>query len=533
LNSGLINGDEARARRKAIADEADFYGAMDGASKFVRGDAVAALIIVLVNLIGGFVVGVVEHHLSFSQAIHTYSLLSVGDGLASQIPALLLSISTGIVVTRAAGEDEDFGSQFLGQLVLQHRAIRMAGLVVAVIGFIPGLPHLAFIIVGTGIYLMGRRARTSAERQAAAKSAAEMQAPEPVIELTAETLAPEMRVDPLELEIAADLVDLVDATRGGDLLERVRGLRRKVARELGIVIPPVRTRDNVDLPPSTYAIRLHGVEVARGQAPPGKVLVIGQGVDDLPGDPTTDPVFGLPARFVPAELRHLAAVAGATVVDRSSLVTTHLGEIVSRNAGKLLTRQALRSLIDVVKTSDPVVVEELASAQVGLSEVQRVLCDLLDEGVSIRDLVRILEAITERAATSKDHDSLLEAARTVLGPAICARYTSPEGVLHAITLDPLLEQSLVESVRPGDEGPVLAIDPSLAEHLVEEVGRLAVEAEQRGQSPVLVCSSRLRPALRRLLKAALPRLGVISVNELGLQVQPERIGVVNIAAATV
>ncbi len=533
LNSGLIDGEEALRRRKAISDEADFYGAMDGASKFVRGDAVAAVVIVLVNLIGGFIVGVIQHHMSFTKAVDTYSLLSVGDGLVSQLPALLLSISTGIVVTRAGGQDDDFGSQLVGQLANQHRAVRMAGAAIALVGLFPGLPHLAFIIVGTAVYLMGRRARSTADRLAAAKAEAEALGPPPAAELTPATLASDMRVDALELELAFDLVDLVDATRGGDLLERVRGLRRKIARDLGIVIPPVRTRDNIDLPAGTYTIRLHGVEVARGEAPPGKALAIGQGIDDLPGEPTTDPVFGLPARWIPDELRHLATTVGVTVVDRSSLLTTHLGEIVARNAGGLVSRQQVRALIDVAKETDPVVVEELGNAQVGLAEVQQVLCALLDEGVSIRDLVRILEALTERARTSKDFDSLLEAARLALGPAICTRYTGEAGRLPVITIEASLEQSLVDSLRPGENGLMLAIDPATAERLIAETGRLAMSSEQQGDTPVIVCNGRLRPALRRLLATALPRLGVLAVGELGPQVVPDRIGVVSFASAPV
>ncbi|HUY86055.1 MAG TPA: FHIPEP family type III secretion protein, partial [Acidimicrobiales bacterium] len=315
-----------------------------------------------------------------------------------------------------------------------------------------------------------------------------------------------------------------------DLLERVRGLRKKIAADKGIVIPPVRTRDNVNLENGRYVIRLHGVEAAAGRAPSGHVLAIGDGIDDLPGESTREPVFGLAAKWVPVEFRHLAVMSGVTVIDRSSVITTHLGEVVASNAGSLLSRQQLKALIDVVKATDPVVVEEVGTTQLTLADIQGVLCDLLDEGVPIRDMVRILEAVTEKAKQAKDHDSLLDAARIALGPAICAMYAT-DGILAVITLDAALEHALVESLKVGENGLVLAIDPAQAEALVHEVGRLAAEAEQQGKSPVLVCGSRLRPAIRRLVKTAAPRLGVLSTSELAPQIRLDRLGIVNLAGA--
>ncbi|MDA8293712.1 MAG: flagellar biosynthesis protein FlhA [Actinomycetota bacterium] len=524
LNSGLITEAEARRRRQEIANEADFYGAMDGASKFVRGDAIAAVVITAINLLGGFAVGMLERHLSASAAVHTYSLLSVGDGLVSQIPALLLSISTGLVVTRAA-TDDDFGTDVVGQVRRQHRAVRVASVVILLLAFIPGLPHLAFLVVGGILFVLSGRL---AKATAAEAPADEEQQPETPDVDAPQLLAGEVRVDPLELELSLDLVDLVDASKGGDLLERVKGLRRKVAGDLGLIVPPVRTRDNLDLEPGTYAIRLHGVEVGRGQAPPGRLLAIGDGLSGLPGEETVEPVFGLAAKWVPAELRQQALMAGATVVDRSSVITTHLGEVIADNAGRLLSAQQLRTLLDLVKEREPVVVEEMAAAQVSLSELQHVLCDLLDEGVPIRDLGRITEAVSERARTSKDPDALLEAARDALGPAITALYAS-EGTLAVITIDAVDERALVDGVVAGDRGTVLAIDPKQAESLVEQVRALAEQAEQQGRRPVLLCSSRLRPAAHRLLAGPVPRLGVLAVNEIGPQVQLERIGTVHLA----
>jgi flagellar biosynthesis protein FlhA len=522
LNSGSITESEARRRREEISNEADFYGAMDGASKFVRGDAIAAVVITLINLVGGFAVGIVQHHLTAGDSVHTYSLLSVGDGLVSQIPALLLSISTGIMVTRASTED-DFGTDLLTQVRRQHHAVRVASIVMLAMALIPGLPHIAFLAVGGVLFFVSGRFKASAAK-AAEPDTALVEAPLDVDSPAA--LAGEVRIDPLELELALDLIDLVGD--GGDLLDRVKGLRRKIAGDLGLIVPPVRTRDNLDLAPGSYAIRLHGVEVGRGLAPPGRLLCIGDGVDALPGEATVEPVFGLAAKWVPTELRQQALMAGATVVDRSSVITTHLGEVIADNAGRLLSTQQLRTLLDLVKEREPVVMEEMAAASLSLSELQRVLCELLHEGVPIRDLGRITEAVSERARITKDPDALLEAARNALGPAITALYTT-DGVLHVMTIDAADERMMLDAMAPGEHGAILTIDPDKAEQLVALVGSLAERAEQEGHQPVLLCSSRLRPALYRLLHGPVPRLRVVGVNEIGSNVQLERIGTVHLA----
>ncbi len=534
LNAGLIDQAEARRRRQEISDEADFYGAMDGASKFVRGDAIAAIVITAINLIGGLAVGVVQHHLSLTAAVHRYSLLSVGDGLVSQIPALLLSISTGLVVTRAATDDQDFGTDVIAQVRRQHRAITVAGAVMGLLGLVPGLPHFAFLLIAGGLALAGRRAAASFE--ASEKDKSLVPAPDSgdatVDPDSPQALAAEMRVEPLELEIGTNLIDLVDSDRGGDLLDRVKGLRRKLAVEKGLIIPSVRTRDNVNLDPNAYAIRINGVETATGTAPPGRFLAIGDGLDLVPGEATTEPVFGLPAKWVPAESRQQALIAGATVIDRSSVITTHLGEISARYAGRLLSAQQVRQLLDRMKPTDSAVLDEMATAQVSLTDVHRVLCTLLDEGVAIRDLVRIVEAITVRARQSKDPEALVEAARQALGPAITAQYAK-DGTVAAITLDAALERQLIEAVRTGDQGAYLAIDGGLAEALVREVHAVATRVEQAGHDAVLICASRLRTPLQQLIAAGARRVAVISINELGPQVRVERMGVVNVAAETV
>ena len=533
LNAGTIDEFEAKRRRKEISDEADFYGAMDGASKFVKGDAIAAIVIVLINLIGGFVIGVVQKGMSFGDAISHYSLLTVGDGLVAQIPALLISLSSGLIVTRAA-TNSDLGTDLMQQLTSQRRTLQIAGGAVAALALVPGLPKPPFIIVGGAFLFLASRLPTDAEKDAdnAANALADAQANAPRTD-TPEQIVHEMRVEPLELEIAYDLIDLVDTARGGDLLERVRSLRRKLAMELGIVIPLVRTRDNLDLPQHTYAIRVHGVELGRGEAPPGHVLVLGaehtQG--SLPGMITTEPVFGLPAIWVPNEFRHQAEVVGATVVDRPSVITTHLAEIVRRHASRLLARQDVKTLVDIVKQTDPVVVDEINAAGVTHGDIQRVLQALLEEGVTIRDLVPIFEVISEKSRVTKDTEQIAEAVRSSLGPAISAMY-AVNGKLSIFTLEPMIEHALADTLRQGEHGSFLAIDPAFAEQLARSIAHEAEAAEARGIDPTFVCAAQLRSALRKLLRAAAPRLPVLSYTELGHQLSLDTIGVVNVVQPT-
>jgi flagellar biosynthesis protein FlhA len=339
-----------------------------------------------------------------------------------------------------------------------------------------------------------------------------------------------VEVDPLGLELAADLVDLVDSRSGGDLLDRVKALRRKVAGELGIVIPPVRTRDSLELPPHTYAIKLYGVEVARGEAPRGTMLAIGDVISSLPGRSTREPVFGLEAKWIPAEMRHQAETAGATVVDRASVVTTHLADVVHQHAAHLLGREDVRLLTDVVKRTHPAVVEELTPAQLSLGEVQRVLRALLEERVPIRDLVRILEALSVRASVSKDLDGLVEAARSALEPALAAPYLV-DGTLHAISFDPLLEQRMLEGLRQTEHGATLVIDPETAQHVLITLGQLVTTAENQGLQPVLVCAPQLRAAVRRFVRPAVERLPVLAYTELNAARTVSSAGVVDAAPA--
>ena len=528
LNAGLINEKQARKRRTEVTAEADFYGSMDGASKFVKGDAIAAIIITLINLIGGMAIGVMQLGMAPGDAVSTYSLLTVGDGLVSQIPALLLSTATGIIVTRSAS-DGDMGTDLIAQLGRFKQPVRIAGGASLALCLIPGLPKLPFLVIG-GLFLLmaSRMQETTDVDEDADPQAAVDDEPKPD---SPEAIAEKMRVDPLELEVAYDLVDLVDASRGGDLLDRVKALRRKVAMETGLVIPLVRTRDNLDLPASQYVIWLNGVPAAKGTSPAGTVLAIGDMLDGLPGRATREPVFGLPAKWVPMELQRQAEMAGATVVDRSSVITTHLAEVVRQNAADLLGREDVRLLVEMVKRTHPIVVEELTPTLLTLGEIQRVLHGLLAENVSIRDLVRIFEALSVRAKTSTDVDGLVEAARAALGSAISQPYVTPDERLHVMTLDPAFEQRLLEAVRQSEGGQVLALDAGTVDALVNGCTGLLTDAERLGLAPVLVCSPQVRAALSRLMRQILPRLPVISYTEVSRTAQIESLGVVNGAVA--
>lgn len=525
LNSGLIDENQARDRRAEVSAEADFYGSMDGASKFVKGDAIAAVIIAIINLVGGFIIGMVQRGMDFQSALQSYSLMTVGDGIVSQIPALLISVATGIVVTRAATNNE-LGTDLLQQFGRSRMTIQIAGGVICLLAVVPGMPFLPFALVGGSVLFLSTRIPKDGQPVEVEPE------PEDLEPLTPQkdspmAIAQDMRVEPLELELAYDLIDLVDAANGGDLLDRVRALRRKLAQEIGIVVPLVRTRDNLDLPPRTYAIRVHGVEVARGSAPAGMVLAIGDELDDLPGTPTQEPVFGLAAKWVPAELREHMSLGTATVVDRSSVVTTHMAEVVRVHAPDLLGREDVKMLVDMVRQSNPVVVEELTPQPLSLGEVQRTLQSLLAERVCIRDLVRIFEAMSMRGKVTTDPDSLTEAARGALGPAIAASH-AVDGRLSVITFDPLLEQRLLENLRITEAGAQLLIDPMMAENVANQIMATAAAAEGAGDPPVFVCAQPLRLPIRRLLEQVAPRIPVLSYSELGGQLTLVTSGVVNV-----
>ena len=518
LNAGLINEDEARRRRAEIGAEADFYGAMDGGSKFVKGDAIAGIVITIINLIGGFAVGMLQMGMSAGESIQKFSLLTVGDGLVTQIPALLMSVSTGLIVTRATSES-DMGTTAGAQLTQSRIALQIAGAAAIGLALVPGMPKVPFVLVGAALLLAAQRAKAveaSAVVAAAAEPVAATTSPD-----TPEALIEQMRVPALEILLAPDLVDLVGSGTEADLLPRVRALRRKIALELGVVVPPVRTRDSVDLPRSTYVVRISGVEVGRGEAPAGRLLALGDNLDGIGGQAVVEPVFGLAGKWIPSELRSAAEMVGATVVDRVSVLITHLGAIIEANAGRLLSREDVRVLTEGVKSVNPSVVDELVPGLLSLGEVQRVLQGLLAEQVPIRDLGRIYEGLTLRAKVSTDPEGLVEAARAALGPALAAPH-SRDGALGVVTLDGGLEQLLLESVRPGPDGSQLLLDPVRADRLLSSARRVVAAAENAGHDVVLVCAPGLRPALRRTVSLGMPGLAVLSYPEVtnsGLRIE--------------
>jgi flagellar biosynthesis protein FlhA len=527
LNAGLITDVEARERRAAVSAEADFYGAMDGASKFVKGDAIAGIVIIIINVIGGIAIGMLQRGMEIGEAVETYTLLTIGDGLVTQIPALLMAVSTGMIVTRA-NTDSDMGSTASGQLTQSRQALTIAGVAALVMGIIPGMPILPFALVGVGLIFAGQRIKAGeTARQREADAAALL--PEPAKPDTPEDLIEQMRVHALEIQLAPDLVDLVTGT-SDDLLARVRALRRKIALEMGVVVPPVRTRDSVELPSGTYVIRIAGVEAGRGIAPRGRVLALGDNLDSLPGTSTVEPVFGLAGKWVPTEMRHSAELAGATVIDRVSVLVTHLSSLVSGNAARLLTREDVRVLTEGVKQVNPSAVDELVPGLLSLAEVQRVLQGLLVEQVAINDLPRIYEALSLRAKVSNDPEGLIEAARQALGPALTSRHLDG-ALLRVIMIDPGLEQSMLESMRPSELGTQLLLDQNAIESILTSLKETVMRLESAGHSAVLVCAPALRPAVRRLVSAQSNGLPVLSYQEVtAANADIETVGVVRVAA---
>jgi len=530
MNAGMITDKEARKRRADIAREADFYGAMDGASKFVRGDATAALMITGINLVGGIVVGVLQKHLGFSDSIHQYSLLTIGDGLAAQIPALLISVATGIIVTRSASE-RDLGSEIAKQILSQRKATQVAGFVITSFALVPGLPKIPFLVVGLLLLAIGRSVRDGLPAIFLDKPVAEAPALPPGPDKVArETVLKELPIDALELGVGFGLVPLVDRRAGGTLAQRVSLIRRQIASELGMVIPRVRIHDEVDLDSHEYVFKVRGSEVARGRIVAGHMLAMdpGDAAGKLQGIPTTEPAFGLPAIWIHQSQHTEAEALGYTVVDGESVIVTHLTETIRANAAQLLTRQDVRQLLDQLKSSNEAVVNEVIPDVLTLGEIQRVLQNLLGEGVSIRDLGAIVEAVGDKARLTRDPSLLAEYARQALGRAITAPYLDDNRTLHAITLDPTIEHEVVSAITQTTEGEYLAMEPSRAQAVLTALRAKSDEATARGGiRPVLLCSARVRRHLRRLVEQSLPHLAVCSYNEIASGISVETIGVVN------
>ena len=528
LNAGLISDVQARERRAEVSAEADFYGAMDGASKFVKGDAIAGIIIIIINIVGGIAIGMLQRGMEVGDALNTYALLTIGDGLVTQIPALLMAVSTGMIVTRSNAES-DMGSTASAQLSQSRIALTIAGGAAIVMAFIPGMPIMPFVLVGSLLIIAGQRIKASEAATQATLDAETAESSAPRSDTT-EDLIEQMRVHALEILLAPNLVDIV-SDASDDLLGRVRALRRKIAMDLGIVVPPVRTRDSVELPYSTYVIRIAGVEAGRGVAPAGKVLALGDNLDSLPGTTTVEPVFGLAGKWIPSEMRHSAEMTGATVIDRVSVVVTHLSSIITKNAARLLSREDVRVLTEGVKQVNPSAVEELVPGSLSLAEVQRVLQGLLVEQVPLNDLPRIYEALSLRAKVSTDAEGLIEAARQALGPALTSQYLDGQ-LLRVIMIDPLLEQSMLEGMRPSEHGTQILMDQTSTEAVLSSLRESVDRIESAGQSAVLVCAPALRPAIRRLVFTQAGGPPVLSYQEVtSAQVNIETVGVVRVAEA--
>ncbi|HWI65947.1 MAG TPA: flagellar biosynthesis protein FlhA [Symbiobacteriaceae bacterium] len=524
LNAGLITEGDARKRRTEIQRESDFYGAMDGASKFVKGDAVAGLIITAVNLVGGLIVGMMQQNMAFEQAWGHFSLRTVGDGLISQIPALLISTATGLVVTRTAGETglgDELGTQLFGDPIV----LMLAGGVVGALGLVPGLPTLAFVVVGGALVALGFTIRARQTKKAAA--VAEEPEPLPITnEAPPENVVALMPVDPLEVELGYALVPMAEAQKGGDLLERVVAVRKQVATNLGLLIPYIRVRDNLGLAPYQYVVKLRGIEVGNYELQPDRVLAMAPGDmdDSLPGQQTIEPAFGLPGVWISPSDRQRAELMGYTVVDPVSVVIAHLTEVIKEHANELLGRQEVRSMVDTVKESHPALIEELTPALLTLGEIQKVLSSLLTEGVPIRDLVLIFETLADWAGVTKDTEQLTERCRAALGRAI-VQHLGLGPVVHAITLAPDLEQTLIAATdRRGGGG----MDPMMAQAVVEAIAREGQNMAMQGLTPALVCAPALRPVVRRIARHAFSRLIVLSYAELDPKLEIEAVGVIRV-----
>ncbi|RJX30846.1 MAG: flagellar biosynthesis protein FlhA [Oxalobacter sp.] len=511
LNAGLIGEQEARARRQTVAQEAEFYGAMDGASKYVRGDAIAGIIVIIVNIVGGLIVGMLQHNLDFGTAIKNYTLLAIGDGLVAQIPALIISTAAGVVVSRVAS-DQDIGGQLITQLFTNPKVMYITAGIIGGMGLVPGMPHLAFLLLagalGGGAYLVSNRPQVSEEK---VEPVVQMPAPE-IEEATWQDILP---VDQLGLEVGYRLIPLVDQSQGGELLKRIKGIRKKFAQEVGFLAPPIHIRDNLELRPAGYRIMLKGVEIGTGDAFTGQFLAINPGMVNgtLPGTQTKDPAFGLPAIWIDAALRDQAQSMGYTVVDAGTVVATHLNHLITTHAAELLGRQDLQKLLDHLSKDSPKLVEDLVPKLIPLSTLQKVLQNLLSEGVHIRDMRTIIETLAEHATYTQEPNELTAVVRVALGRAIVQQIFPSSNELQVMTLDSRLERLLMQAMQTtGGEGA--GIEPGLADTLTKQTAQAARQQEQLGNTPVLLVPGPLRALLSRFLRRAIPQLKVLSHAEL-------------------
>jgi len=526
LNTGLITEQEAKERRKNVQREADFYGAMDGASKFVKGDAIAGIIITVINIIGGFVLGMIRQEGELLEIMNKYTNLTVGDGLVSQIPSLLISTATGIIVTRAAS-DSNLSTDLLKQIFQNPLVMFLGSAVAGFMAIIPGLPTLPFAVLCAVLAIAGynmknaiKKSTVKEELQIQETEVEEIRKPENVISL--------LQIDPIELEFGYGIIPLADVNQGGDLLDRVVMIRRQIALELGMIVPVIRLRDNIQLNPNEYIIKIKGVEVARGEIMFDHYMAMNPGTveEEVEGIPTVEPAFGLPAIWVSEAQRERAEILGYTVVDPPSVIATHLTEVIKKHAHELISRQDVQSLIDNIKQNHSALIEELIPKQMSIGEVQKVLANLLKEGISIRDLPTILETLADYIAVTRDTDILTEYVRQGLARAISSKYIGKEKA-NVITLDPKLEQQIMGAVQQTEHGSYLSLDPSVTQKIISEVYKQIQKLLSMGQQPIILASPFVRLYFRRLVEQSIPGVIVLSYNEIDPQVEVQSVGMVS------
>mgnify|MGYP002770063065 FL=1 len=526
LNTGAITDKEAAERRKKLQQENSFFGSMDGATKYVKGDATAGLIITGINLIGGIVMGMAYGGLTINDAMSKYTILTIGDGLCSQIPSLLISLATGILVTKASSEGE-LGDEIVGQLFSMDRVLIMVGAALILLGVTTPLPWYIFIPLGMALIIYGRKLRAKAGETAIEESAeqeeteaSEIRKPENVVSL--------LNVDPIELEFGYGIIPLADVNQGGDLLDRVVMIRRQIALELGAVVPIIRLRDNIQLNPNQYVIKIKGIQVSEGEILFDHYMAMNPGYveEEITGIPTFEPSFHLPAIWITESQRERAESLGYTVVDPPSIIATHLTEVIRQHIAELLTRQDVQNLINNIKDNNTTLIEELVPKLMGVGEIQKVLQNLLEEGISIRDLVTIFETLADHAAVTRDPDILTEYVRQALKRAISSKYFLTGEVTNVVTVDPAIEQEIMNSVKNTEQGAYLSLDPERSKKIIEALGNELKKLEDMGKNPIVITSPIVRMYFRNLAKDYYKDIIVISYNEVESNVELQSVGMV-------
>ena len=526
LNTGAITDKEAAERRKKLQQENSFFGSMDGATKFVKGDATAGLIITGINLVGGIVMGMMYGGLSINDALSKYTILTIGDGLCSSIPSLLISLATGILVTKASSDGE-LGDEMVGQLFSMDRVLLMVGGAMVFLGIMTPLPIYIFVPFGVALIVYGRRLKTKTGEAAIEESveaeeneAQEIRKPENVVSL--------LNVDPIELEFGYGIIPLADVNQGGDLLDRVVMIRRQVALELGAVVPIIRLRDNIQLNPNQYVIKIKGIQVSEGEILFDHYMAMNPGYveEEITGIPTFEPSFHLPAIWITEGQRERAESLGYTVVDPPSIIATHLTEVIRQHIAELLTRQDVQNLINNIKDSNTALIDELVPKLMGIGEIQKVLQNLLSEGISIRDLVTIFETLADHATVTRDTDILTEYVRQSLKRAISSKYFPPNEVTNVITLDPAIEQEIMSSVKNTEQGSYLALDPERTKKIMASLGEELKKLEEMGKNPIVITSPIVRLYFKKLAVDYYKDIIVISYNEVESNIELQSVGMV-------